>query len=352
MWPAPVTIGASDLVLTQADLEWFLVSPVEFDDDSGWALTGLLRIEFTKPGDDSERLEMRFALRRTPVAKRFATLVDRGNAGPHEIRGSWSMGVDDGGLTDNVAEMNRLIAAFNDRNEGPGRLDGHLDADTVDADQLNRIHEQFEALLKGMHEGDGRVAGPDDLPDLLRAVNLTVHRLESDLLRVGSGDDVFGYFTTSLFQSGLPISEPLDRRDYRQFTMEEQFGILYANYATTGKNLQHIFWTDDLELLEHGGASPQRVITAGVLAMFNSRPKMHRSEYRRFARWFKENDIGRYGYRLSDKRNSLGMIKLGQLIPSPSNRRFYDAASQTFDPHGFVSAYAEHSEITTIQIEG
>ncbi len=312
-----------------------------------------LRIEFARPDDSGDRVEMYFALRRTPVVDRFIGLVEAGNQAAHGFRTSWSMGAGEPPVAEHTDALNLLIEEFNASNLGAARIDTGVTVGNVTRRELNEIHEQFEIHLKASQAGrDDQVAGLDSVMAALNAINLAVHRLESDLDRAAQADQVFSYLTSTIEREGWVDKEPLDDRDYDEFTMQERFGILYANYATTGKNLQHIFWSDDFELLEKGGATPQRVISSGVLAMFNSPRKSHREEYGRFARWFEENDIQRYGYKLEDKRNSLGMIKLGSIIPTADNERFYSKVRRRFDPKAFVNAYVAHSRVTAMTIEG
>ncbi|MEM9465653.1 MAG: hypothetical protein AAGA90_09790 [Actinomycetota bacterium] len=312
-----------------------------------------LRIGFARPDHPDDIRVMEFALRNTSLATRFAQLVDRASVPGHGFLTSWSMGAETPDVDRDVATLNGHIDAFNTGNVGTALIDQRVATTTVDRRQLNDIHEQFEGHLKAHQSGrTDLVAGPRPIIDALHGVNLSVHRLEASLDRVKNPGVVYSYFTASVAADGSAVKEPLEDTDYADFTMEEHFGILYANYATTGKNLQHIFWTEDYELLEAGGASPQQVLSSGVLAQFNSRRKRHEDEWARFARWFDDNDIARYGYRLDDERNSLGMLKLGALVPSADTRRHYSRLRRHWDARSFVNDFAPYRHVASMTIEG
>ena len=309
-----------------------------------------LRIGLAHQDDPDDRRTIEFALRDAPVAHRFAHLVTTANESSEGFRTSWSMGAQPPDIAAGVDTLNGHIDAFNNANLGTARIDRRVTSATVDRQQLNDIHDQFEGHQKAYQSGrSDMVSGPPGLLDTLHAVNLSVHALESSLDRAANPDHVFSYFTTALVGDGI-VAEPLHDADYAEFTMEEHFGILYANYATTGKNLQHIFWTDDFELLETTGASPQRVLSCGVLAQFNSQPKRHDDEWARFARWFDDNDIGRFGYRLDDERNAFGMIKLGQLVPSADTRRHHRRIRRRWDARSFVDDFAPYGTVVSMTI--
>lgn len=311
-----------------------------------------LRIEFATPSGD-DRAEMRFELRSIAVAATFADLVDEANSRPHELRATRSMQTSSADLEENLRILNGLITEFNETNTGSARLDGPVTRSDLSRQLLNRLHNQFESHAKAMRRGENAlVDGPDSVARALAEINATIHRLETDINRSDlESEDTMGYFTANLRVDGDMLRQPLRTRDYMRFTMAERFGTLYANYATTGKNLQHIWFTDDLELLRGDGPSPQRDIASGVLAMFNSYPKSHLRELRAFARWWRENDIQRHGHKLWDIRNGYGMIELGRITPSSFNERFFDTATESFDHHRFMDAYAPYPNVVSMVVE-
>ena len=310
-----------------------------------------LRIDLAHRDDVADRRSMHFALRPHPITERFARLIETSGAAADGFNTSWSMGarVD---VDANVEALNHHIDAFNDGNLGTAVIDRRVSIDTVDRHDLNDIHEQFETHLKAHQAGRLDVVdGPPHVIDALHGVNLSVHRLEATLDKARDPAMVFSYFTASLARDGEPFTEPLQDADYDEFTMEEHFGILYANYATTGKNLQHVYWTDDLDLLEAGGASPQRVLSSGVLAQFNSHPKDHDREWDRFTTWFEANDIARYGYELDDPRQAIGMIKLGRLVPTADTRQHHRRLRRRWDERAFVDDFAPYERVVGMTIE-
>ena len=312
-----------------------------------------LRIGLMRPDRPGHQRFMEFVLRSAPIADRFARLVDTANVPGHDFVTSWSMGAQAPDLEADVDSLNGHIDAFNSTNRGSARIDQRVSTATVTRRQLNDIHEQFEGHQKAHDAGDAAlVAGDSAVIESLHAVNLAVHRLEASLSQTADPSLVYSYFSASIRPSDQSLVEPLEAADYREFTMEEHFGILYANYATTGKNLQHVFWTEDYALLETGGASPQRVLSSGVLAQFNSYRKDHDTEWARFAQWFEEHDIARFGYRLDDERNSIGMIKLGGLVPSRDTRQHYSRLRRRWNARAFVDDFAPYSTVTSMTIEG
>ena len=110
-----------------------------------------LRIEFARPEESGDRLEMHFALRPVRVVDRFIDLIEVANQAPHEFRASWSMGTDEPPIAEDVDTLNRLIEEFNATNGGAARIDGQVTVGNVTrrdrkSTRLNSSHTDISRM--------------------------------------------------------------------------------------------------------------------------------------------------------------------------------------------------------------
>jgi hypothetical protein len=296
---------------------------------------------------------MRFLLEPTDIAERFASLVDLANSAPHEIVVAWGMSVGRERLPAAVRDLNSNIEAFNRSNKHGLNIDYRVDEGTLSRRILNAIHEEFEQCSYYLYEqNQGQKMSHDPafigIIDHLESINHNVHLLESMIDKANDEQSVKSYFTARLKKKDVDdfYDTPLKDEDYDLFTLEENFGDVYLNYATTGKNLHQIFVTEDLDTLRFGNlARPQQIITPGIIALFNSAPKTHDEELKRFNEWWDRNRISFCGYSKGDKHNALGFIKIGALYPAAPIDRFYDMNTGSFMESRVVDYYSAYSRV-------
>ena len=311
----------------------------------------VLRIDLSKSDSDEQSVSMQFQLDDNDLVNRFCNLIESANAAESELHTAWSMtteNVDSAGL---VEKLDMAISGFNQLNEGIGRITGRASLDTLSVDQLNHFHDRFEFYMNALDDGKKELVYSENRHQLLahlNDVNTYVHKLESYLTRQKDKNSLKSYFTARYRRKDNKkhFDEKLKIEDYDQFTMEEKFGNLYVNYATTGKNLQQIYWSNDINLLKRpDGNQPQRIITAGIIALFNSQEKEHEDELKTFRNWAESINISQYGIDIDDPTNGIGMLKIGKLLPTKEIESYFDMDSGKFDPRAVVNYFSPYSVI-------
>jgi hypothetical protein len=312
-----------------------------------------LRLELANPDVPGDVTEMRFLLNASDIADRFSALVDLANRSPHEVVVAWGMSVGSEQLPTALYDLNSNIDSFNRLNTEGLNINHQVDESTLSRRILNAIHEEFERCSYHLYkENQERKRSSDpgytEIIDYLENINHNVHLLESIVDKVTDKGSIKSYFTARLKKRDVDdfYDTPLKDEDYDLFTLDENFGDVYLNYATTGKNLHQIFVTEDVDMLRLGSvARPQQIITPGIIALFNSTKKTHDQELKRFNQWWDANRISAYGYSKNDKRNGLGFIKLGELYPTSPIDRFYDRSSGSFNEVRVVEYFCSYSRV-------
>lgn len=306
---------------------------------------------------------MDFELDTTDIARRFASLVDRANTEEFSVQSSWGMDVDQSRRQPVLKELNRALHTYNS-------CAGHAApfpwpvSDDFDQALLNRLHEGYEVRYKRLSAGPGARSKSDPDPDgagkrfqitlqALITVNRCIHMLESMAeIPKGSQAELNAWFSAGLVDSsGAVLEQPLRRDDYDLFTLTEEFGGLYLAYGIQGKNLHHIFLSEDVEFLKRGNvATVQQSVVSRVIALFGTVYKSHADELRRFHHWWDENDIDALGYSKDDPFNALGYIPIGRLAPLSDAERFHNRESGGFHEHGLVAFYNDFPEVESMSI--
>jgi len=190
---------------------------------------------------------------------------------------------------------------------------------------LNIIHEDFEQNMNNLqvrYEQVSTIVGYRtpylQICEFLNIINNTIHELEStfhNYLNSISKKKYCGFYSTCLINNngwtGSRIN--LKNQDYEEFSLEQFFGQLSIGYDTTGKNLLHAYWTNDLKIIKEHKISPQTSFGSNVLLCFNSNSLTSKSLYNGFCQWYKRNQISQYGYSKKIADESLGNITIGQL---------------------------------------
>jgi len=180
-----------------------------------------------------------------------------------------------------IEDLNNSVEYFN-KNNGYGET--LKPVITANQDELNALHFDFEHaanrflpndLLSSDHNKAIEKLPPkceniELLAFHLNNVNSKIHTLEFSVgLRPESKRAYFSIFLRDLLNDTRSI--PLDKEDYRLFSLDAKFGDLMLGYGTTGKNLYHIYLNNDVNFFSEGNReSPQTAITTNIHGWFSN----------------------------------------------------------------------------------
>jgi hypothetical protein len=190
-----------------------------------------LHITYSDPVDHSNTVTIDYALRNTPIARKWVQRVI--------LAQQLGYPIDDParfygfGSVEKQTEL--ALAAINDVVQRLNRwikIDYRLESVT-DQGTLNQLHHVFEIEHGLLDKKDS----DSELKQYLCQLNLAVHRCES-VARGAHPRHVVTYF-------GLPKTEQLDDNDYQYFEHPITFGTVYINYAEIGKTLHDLMLDND-----------------------------------------------------------------------------------------------------------
>lgn len=190
---------------------------------------------------------------------------------------------------------------------------------------LNLLHEDFEQNMNDLqvkYPKVSTIAGYSDrylqICEFLNTINNTIHELEGtfhNYLNLINKQNYGGFYSTCLIDNdgwtGSRVN--LTNQDYNEFSLEQFFGQLVMGYDTTGKNLLHAYWTNDLKIIKEHKITPQTSFSSNVLLYFKSNSLTSESVYNGFCQWYEQKQISQYGYSKKIANESLGNITIGQL---------------------------------------
>ena len=187
--------------------------------------------------------------------------------------------------------------------------------ESVTQDELNVIHDRFEAFLMRVLRRSLLAVDHDASVLNLTHVNLLIHkienfrRLQADLKHAPKEHltCTFGY----RFKNDKFIE--LEDADYDHFVTDFEFGDMFCGYNTTGKSFPHCMNDKDVELVAKRGVRPQRTYSTEGFFWFGP-PIPPGVEMARLRRWWDENNIDSFGYRFDDKMNAFGLIRVAKMI--------------------------------------
>jgi hypothetical protein len=190
-----------------------------------------LHITYSDPVDHSNTVTIDYALRNTPIARKWVQRVILAQQlgypidDPARFYGFGSVEKQSelalAAINDVVQQLNRWI-----------KIDYRLESVT-DQGTLNQLHHVFEIEHGLLDKKDS----DSELKQYLCQLNLAVHRCES-VARGAHPRHVVTYF-------GLPKTEQLDDNDYQYFEHPITFGTVYINYAEIGKTLHDLMLDND-----------------------------------------------------------------------------------------------------------
>jgi hypothetical protein len=212
-------------------------------------------------------------------------------------------------------EMNEVIDSINEFNFNPEwKIDNNLKLEVTTEDiqeyKLNALHRRFEDISYDIKPLRSEISeNYNDLYNLLEKVNWLVHRME----RHPSTDNRKWILTVIRNETCLSDVEnilPLDENDYENFDITGQFGKLYLDYCTVGKDLVNCWGSNDVELIKAGEVKQQTHAKPAInfsfhnagIPMILKRGKMventdfttYEGWVTRLHAWCEENNVGDY----------------------------------------------------------
>lgn len=149
------------------------------------------------------------------------------------------------------------------------------DIENLELFKLNRLHEIFETEmvritnLVASKQLTLSIEEWDNVWLKLQTVNMIVHYNENLTNNRGTVREFIeslkpAYFTALKWEEPHNSYVALDNEDYKHFTLVEEPGTLWLDFATVGKDLFHCFCTNDKELVESRMVSPQEELKPWV----------------------------------------------------------------------------------------
>lgn len=149
------------------------------------------------------------------------------------------------------------------------------DIENLELFKLNRLHEIFETEmvritdLVAANHLTLSIEEWDNIWLKLQTVNMIVHYNENLSNTRGTVKEFIesmnpAYFTALKWEEPHNSYVALDNEDYKDFTLVEEPGTLWLDFATVGKDLFHCFCTNDKELVESRMVSPQEELKPWV----------------------------------------------------------------------------------------
>lgn len=194
-----------------------------------------------------------------------------------------------------------------------------------DKQLLNINHAKFESWCGNnvnVFKGTNKVNEADIH---LHRINNNIHMLEQRLEHwYGNDENPYVYSRLSYTTSNKRI--PMNPKWYDSFSMQIKFGDLRMNYATKGKNLQHLFFDDDMVHINGGGLpTPQSSFNDGIHAYFggnlneklsdNLIKRTHEDGLNQLDNWCKKNKLEEKFRIKNEPKQCRGYIILGSFYP-------------------------------------
>lgn len=226
--------------------------------------------------------------------------------------------------------LNYHITLFNNlqkKNNSSLRMEEFFFSGTKEKDKqlLNRNHARFESWSMGtivnVYKGINKV--PEAFFQLNR-INNNIHMLEQRLEHWYNDTENPYVYSRLSYCTGNKVR--MNKKYYNSFSMQIKFGDLRMNYATKGKNLQHLFFDDDMVHINGGGKpSPQEIFNTGIHAYFggylneklsdNLIKRTHEDGIDQLNNWCKKNKLEEKFNIKNESKQCSGYIILGSYYP-------------------------------------
>lgn len=171
---------------------------------------------------------------------------------------------------------------------------------------LNYLHRKFEDMIGFIDQlGPFYLNAPEKIKKAIESLNYKIHELEqvkSNNCRILVE---FNYFQRHDFEDD----------DYNNFSLELAFGDLYLHYCQLGKQILDVFYDGDGHITDEN-MRPLKCYSGEFDICFNESPDAKKSGFsvQQLNDWLRERN-----YDVSNKKLSLGYIKVGKLNPSIFN---------------------------------
>lgn len=215
---------------------------------------------------------MKFKLNDSIASKDFILNFKNNKCAVSDFTKNISMNCNKDYIIDVKNKLNFHITEFNNlqkKNNSSLRFDEFEFSDSINNDKLllNINHAKFESWCGN----DVNVfKGYNKVPEAhihLQRINNNIHMLEQRLEHWYNSNNPYVYSRISYTTTNERI--PMKSKWYDSFSMQIKFGDLRMNYATKGKNLQHLFFDDDMVHINGGGLpTPQTSFNEGIHVYF------------------------------------------------------------------------------------
>lgn len=272
-----------------------------------------LHIEYSDPNQKLEPITLRYKIRDTGIAQRWAAKVETC------IK---SYEIDDPkrfyGFDDYVTEKQRAITAINrccDIIDEYQPIVNRRISDPVDQDTLNYLHHIFEVyhgLLDQPHEFF--IGAPEIVQKALAQLNIEVHRCESFVNE--SSRRVMPRHIVTWF--GMDRHTELRPEDYDHFTDFYRPGTVYLLYVEIGKTLEDLAIDND-QYIAPEAYKPFRHYTGDfVVRFFGTSTETWKENRKNITNYYEKHKefFESRGLPLSHPHNRPGYIPLADIIPS------------------------------------
>ena len=211
-------------------------------------------------------------------------------------------------------EMNSIIKRINTEIDELANINISLMVDPTSLDietaKTNALHLYFEDESNKIIESG--VNYDPGIYKLLEDINQLVHSIERG---VRDWTDFFCTLRVLEYSNLTSVpTMPITDEDYENFNIHEPWGSLTLDFFRVGKDLNHCYHTNDLELVKTKGLAQQNTIHTCFEMVFNDwRTRQEMIEYEQWYRkWIDDNNLKEY-YDTTLPMFNLGRIVLGKI---------------------------------------
>jgi len=211
-------------------------------------------------------------------------------------------------------EMNDIITEINNNVDSLKNIDTSLMLDPtsldLESDKTNALHLYFEDRSNEIINSEQTYE--PGVYRLLEDINQIVHSTERGYMDY---KDFFCSMRVTEYPDLKPVPTlPLTDEDYGNFDIHEPWGSLTLDFFRVGKDLNHCYNTNDLELVRTKGLAQQNTIHTCFIMVFNDwRTRQEMVEYGKWYRkWIDDNNLKEY-YDTDLSMFNLGRIVLGKI---------------------------------------
>lgn len=214
--------------------------------------------------------------------------------------------VNEKNLLESRAEMNKIIDNLNTRNDIWFTIPEELKLNETDVfdpreKNLNELHDHFETRMVELEDktkqGLIHSSLSEELWNKLQSINLLVHFNENPPIDKQNNflAENEWFFTSLKFESPTHNDTMLEAEDYRDFTLERDYGPLQLDFGTVGKDLFTCSVTDDIELVHKNMVSQQIELNPWVQYDWTRCTKTEWEDaLDLYDRWITENNVSEY----------------------------------------------------------